>query len=588
MISPATGATLTSQTATFTWDSGAGVSQYQILVGSTPGGSDYLSSGMGSAKAATVALPNASSPVSVYATLGSLISGSWQSRSYNYKLDLSTTAGLEPSGSGKLDAPETYFVYNDGKPKRLRYCLRNPFTFQCDNALDAGRLSNCTVGSGVTAELELLGTDSQSGNPYEYDVKITANRSAPTNMDLSLSCDFKSRVNPGTLVDVTLPAAVKVYDATPEITWVYQYPPDSPGGPFYIAIGGQYFGPTGSSLSICRAGADPCAGTPDISIDAIIQEPSFGDRQINALLRPNVNAAGDYEVQIGSSGALGNGFVPNPQEPPKSKSNRGRFTMCDVPTVTITSRPGPSFLNTNFQTYLGAVVSTPGTLVWSSDNAAMISFPDGTIQPMSGAGGSPSLQMQVNGSGKVTITATHTRSCGSSASDSFTYVLSNDVTSVGWVDDRPGIAMIATLQPQVVNAYLPTLLSSTASCGITILNWRDAGNDPNTFVPTNRTVSAAVDRRYVNWWFEATTGNNIPADQIDTALFRAFQVSFASTIDSKRRGNFETEQFKGRRFRSYLKAPHMLASPQNHARDSKSTAFLPSEKPIPLLMQSTA
>jgi hypothetical protein len=192
--------------------------------------------------------------------------------------------------------------------------------------------------------------------------------------------------------------------------------------------------------------------------------------------------------------------------------------MCDVPTVTITSRPGPSFLNTNFQTYLGAVVSTPGTLVWSSDNAAMISFPDGTIQPMSVAGGSPSLQMQVNGSGKVTITATHTRGCGSTASDSFTYVLSNDVTAVGWVNAQPGIAMVAALESQV-NPYLPLAFSTALSCGTTIMNWRDAGNNPNTFVPTNLRVSAAVDRRYVNWWFEAQTGNNIPADQLNTASF---------------------------------------------------------------------
>src|SRR6185437_8684836 len=38
---PVNGTTLSSNSATFTWSAGAQVSQYNLLIGTTPGGSDY-------------------------------------------------------------------------------------------------------------------------------------------------------------------------------------------------------------------------------------------------------------------------------------------------------------------------------------------------------------------------------------------------------------------------------------------------------------------------------------------------------------------------------------------------------------------
>src|SRR5439155_17222551 len=109
--------------------------------------------------------------------------------------------------------------------------------------------------------------------------------------------------------------------------------------------------------------------------------------------------------------------------------------------VTITSRPGPNWLDVNNQVILAANVSAAGRVTWTNDNPNLITFPDGSTLVTGGAG--PTfLRMLVNGPGKATITATLISPCGAtnqSASDSFTFVLSDDVTAVGWVSALPGI-----------------------------------------------------------------------------------------------------------------------------------------------------
>jgi hypothetical protein len=91
MISPAQGAVLTSSAATFVWDSGSGASQYQLALGSTPGASDYYSANTGTARSATANIPSSSQTQTFYATLGSMISGVWQTRSTSYRTSSTST-----------------------------------------------------------------------------------------------------------------------------------------------------------------------------------------------------------------------------------------------------------------------------------------------------------------------------------------------------------------------------------------------------------------------------------------------------------------------------------------------------------------
>lgn len=103
MSSPAPGSTLPSSTATFTWSTGSGVSQYSLAIGTTAGGSDILNANEGTSTTATVGnLPlNAST---VYVKLGSLIGTGWQYSSYTYTAAATTTtsAGAVPTQFAKL------------------------------------------------------------------------------------------------------------------------------------------------------------------------------------------------------------------------------------------------------------------------------------------------------------------------------------------------------------------------------------------------------------------------------------------------------------------------------------------------------
>ncbi|HMF79314.1 MAG TPA: hypothetical protein VK604_26880, partial [Bryobacteraceae bacterium] len=126
IISPAEGNILTGSTATFSWDSGSGVSQYQFAWGSTPGSSNYYSANTGITRSATVGIPNSSQTQTLYATLSSMISGTWQTRATSYRL--TSTSSIAPQGE-HATTPSCY-VYNDNVQKSC--------SFAFDNLADAG------------------------------------------------------------------------------------------------------------------------------------------------------------------------------------------------------------------------------------------------------------------------------------------------------------------------------------------------------------------------------------------------------------------------------------------------------------------
>jgi len=99
MTSPAPGTTLTGSSVAFNWSAGTNATAYWLDIGSTAGAHDIYSSGnLGAALTVTVnSLPTNGS--TVYATLYSLVNGSWQSNAYTY------TAYSAGSSTGVLTTP---------------------------------------------------------------------------------------------------------------------------------------------------------------------------------------------------------------------------------------------------------------------------------------------------------------------------------------------------------------------------------------------------------------------------------------------------------------------------------------------------
>jgi hypothetical protein len=82
MTSPAPGTTL-GPSVTFTWSSGVGVTNYDLRIGSSPGGQDLFESGVNVfTTAAVTGLPVDGRPL--YVTLWSYIAPSWQANQYVY------------------------------------------------------------------------------------------------------------------------------------------------------------------------------------------------------------------------------------------------------------------------------------------------------------------------------------------------------------------------------------------------------------------------------------------------------------------------------------------------------------------------
>ena len=81
LISPAPGSKLTSSTVTFQWTGGVGVSQYNLRIGNSPGGTEFANRSVGTNLSVTVAnLPSDDRPL--YVRLRSLINGVWLYNDY--------------------------------------------------------------------------------------------------------------------------------------------------------------------------------------------------------------------------------------------------------------------------------------------------------------------------------------------------------------------------------------------------------------------------------------------------------------------------------------------------------------------------
>ncbi len=124
MLTPGPGTVLRSGVVNFTWDAGLGVSQYQLALGSTPGGSDYYFANMGSGLNATVVIPTVSQPQSAYATLSSLMQTGWQSQSYAYRIGpYTTTVPQAAQQTGTHRPPATIYTTTTNRKRGHIRCI---------------------------------------------------------------------------------------------------------------------------------------------------------------------------------------------------------------------------------------------------------------------------------------------------------------------------------------------------------------------------------------------------------------------------------------------------------------------------------
>jgi DNA-binding transcriptional regulator of glucitol operon len=109
-LTPTTGTLLTSQQ--FTWNNGSGVTDFQVLLGTTAeGSSDIYNSGITTNTSATVSIPPYGD--TVYGTLRQLIGGTWQVTRYTFTEPGATTLATLTPSSGPLSASQQ-FTWNNG------------------------------------------------------------------------------------------------------------------------------------------------------------------------------------------------------------------------------------------------------------------------------------------------------------------------------------------------------------------------------------------------------------------------------------------------------------------------------------------
>jgi Peptidase family M23 len=114
MTSPASGSTLPGASVTFDWNSGSGVSQYFLYVGSTAGANDLYSQSQGTNLSTTVnGLPVDGR--TLYVRLLSLIGNAWQFNDYTYHAGASQKAVMTvPVPGSTLSGASVTFDWNSG------------------------------------------------------------------------------------------------------------------------------------------------------------------------------------------------------------------------------------------------------------------------------------------------------------------------------------------------------------------------------------------------------------------------------------------------------------------------------------------
>jgi FtsP/CotA-like multicopper oxidase with cupredoxin domain len=112
MASPTPGTVLSGPSVVFTWNGNAGISQYSLWIGTTPGSLNLAYYTATTADPYTATLP-APSGATIYVRLWSNIGGAWKYNDYTYTAATLTLATMaSPTPGGVLSGPSVAFTWN--------------------------------------------------------------------------------------------------------------------------------------------------------------------------------------------------------------------------------------------------------------------------------------------------------------------------------------------------------------------------------------------------------------------------------------------------------------------------------------------
>jgi hypothetical protein len=179
MTTPTPGSTLSGSTVTFDWTAGSGATGYWLDLGSVAGGNQYYQSGnLGNVLTTTVSgLPTNGG--TVYATLYSLINGSWISNAYTYTgFNAAASGGVitSPAPGATLSGSSVTFSWTAGASSTA-YWLDVGNIAGGNEYEQSGNLGNVTQltvnslptdGSTVYVTLYSMIDGAWVGNSYTY------------------------------------------------------------------------------------------------------------------------------------------------------------------------------------------------------------------------------------------------------------------------------------------------------------------------------------------------------------------------------------------------------------------------------------
>ena len=179
MTTPAPGAVLSGSVVTFDWTAGSGATGYWLDIGSVAGGNQYYQSGnLGNVLTTTVSgLPTNGG--TVYATLYSLINGSWISNAYTYTgFNAAVASGVitTPAAGATLSGNSVTFLWTAGA-SATAYWLDVGNIAGGNEYEQSGNIGNVTQltvnslptdGSTVYATLYSMIDGAWVGNSYTY------------------------------------------------------------------------------------------------------------------------------------------------------------------------------------------------------------------------------------------------------------------------------------------------------------------------------------------------------------------------------------------------------------------------------------
>jgi streptogramin lyase len=155
ITSPVPGSTLTSTSATFTWNAGpAGTTGYGLNVGTSLGGADLVNIGPLSGTSTTVSLPTNGTPI--FVRLWTILNGTtYLSNDYTYtEFTQSASAITSPVPGSTLTSASTTFTWNAGPAGTTGYGLNVGTSLGGADLVNIGPLS----GTSTTVSLPTNGT----------------------------------------------------------------------------------------------------------------------------------------------------------------------------------------------------------------------------------------------------------------------------------------------------------------------------------------------------------------------------------------------------------------------------------------------